>query len=123
MTELETQKETPRAPVKPGDKPAVNVLEVLETHRRGNTLAELDNGLAEVIAGVRDTKRKGTLTVTLSAECRTPGNAKVIDVDIKVKATPPEPMREKSSYFATQANQLQREDPAQGTMGAILGDD
>ncbi|HUV14051.1 MAG TPA: hypothetical protein VMY18_10425 [Acidobacteriota bacterium] len=108
--------------VMPGEKPIMNVIEVLETHRKGRTLGDMQEGLQELVAAVRETKRKGKLTVTLSVECRTPGVAKTLEVDMKVKVMAPEPIREKTMFFSTQKNTLQREDPAQGTLDGIIED-
>ena len=109
--------------VTPGDKPTMNVLEVLETHRRGRTLGDIQDALQELVAAVQDTKRKGAITVAISAECRTPGSAKTLDISVKVRMALPEPIREKTTYFATEQHTLQREDPTQGTLAGIIDED
>ena len=59
----------------PGEKPTFNVMEVLETHRNGASLSDAQEALQNLVAAVAETKRKGKITIEISAECRTPGSA------------------------------------------------
>ena len=105
-----------------GAQPTTNIEQVLRECRRGNTLLELQESLQEVVAAVKDTAKKGTLTLKIEVECRTPGDPKEVVIDARVEAKLPKPTRPKTIFFTTDKNTLQRADPRQGTLGGILGD-
>lgn len=78
---------------------------------RPETLARAGDLLAEVIAGVAELDRKGTLTLTL--ELAPMKNTDAVDVVARVKAKPPEPPAVGTVMWATEAGRLERNDPRQ----------
>lgn len=82
----------------------------------GVTPEELSDALAEVLQGVRDTGKQGTLTLklTLKPEAIAAGQVSITP-DIIAKA--PQLPRDKALLFFTPDNNIQREDPRQRTMG------
>lgn len=80
------------------------------------TPAELSDALADLIQGVKDTNKKGTLTLklTIKPESLAAGQLSITpEIINKIPQLP----RDKSLMFMTPENNLQREDPRQRTLG------
>lgn len=86
------------------------------THRNGAAGADAFEALQALVAAVRETGKKGSLTITLNVRPATKGigGAFIVEDDVQVKA----PKRERSQalYYGTEDNTLIRENPAQLTM-------
>ena len=93
--------------------PAVGInnmfLNTLQEFRNGESIAELSENLQSLVAAVRETGKKGTLTYTVKISPQ--GDAVVLTDDIKLKA--PELPRDASIFFATEEGVLQRDNPNQ----------
>ena len=122
MQKAMTQKQHGQATVS-GEQPSTNIIEVLTSLRKGTAILDLQSGLQELVAAVRDTKRKGKITLELSVECRTAGSAKSVEVTDEIKVVPPKPIKPKTTMFTTDKNTLHREDPAQGTLDGIIDEE
>jgi hypothetical protein len=85
----------------------------LRDQARGATHDELSEGLRDLVAKVKDTGKKGTLTLTISVEQlkNADGNALVVKDEIRLKL--PEFDRQASLFYADENNNLVRDDPRQ----------
>lgn len=89
-------------------RPFADVLAVLN---RGRTHPELSAALQDLVADVAETRRKGTITLTLSI---TAGKADgVIEVSDQITVKPPTRDRAASIFFIDDGGNLVREDPMQ----------
>lgn len=79
----------------------------LRDHLDGETLAELDDGLKEVIAAADISGRKTRLTLTVDADKK--GRTLAIKTDVLTKIPPP--AREADIWFPDREGGLHREDP------------
>jgi hypothetical protein len=97
-------------------------LATLQRHRGGRLLAQASGKLAEVVAGVHDTGKAGTVTLTLTIKPAQRGQSAVVVTD-KLTGKVPTLEAEASFWFATPAGQLCKEDPRQTTfeMGIVDG--
>jgi len=95
----------------------LNMLTLLQTHRRGEILKEADAALTDVIDAIRQHGGKGKLTLTLNFKLEK-GDQISLTPDLKVE----KPRRAMSAgiFFATDEGQLTRTDPNQGD---LLADD
>lgn len=95
----------------------LNMLGVLQTHRRGEILAEADAALTDVVDAIRQHGGKGKLTLTLNFKLEK-GDQISLTPDLKVE----KPRRAMSTgiFFATGDGRLTRTDPNQGD---LLADD
>ena len=115
-----TTSKASRSQVTPGTEPRTNVEQVLKELRRGHTIIEMQEKMQEVVAAVKDTAKKGSLTLQLSIEPRTPGDPNEVVIDAIVTSKIPQKTRPKTIFFTTRNNGLQREDPRQGTLEGII---
>jgi len=97
-------------------------LATLQRHRGGRLLAQASDKLREVVAGVHETGKPGTLTLTLSIKPAQRGQSAVVVTD-KLAGKVPTLEAEASFWFATPGGQLCKEDPRQTTfeMGIVDG--
>lgn len=79
----------------------------------GAALAELSGELSKVVAAVRQTGKTGALTLTLKVAPASKGTTDVLMVESAVKTRLPEPDRGMTVFYATENNQLVRNDPRQ----------
>lgn len=111
------------APRKEGHVPEKTETEVPETktfeqlvkeQRNGGLAAELSQAIADVAFGVQQHQKQGTVAVKLTVSPgETPGTVTVEDqVAVKV----PEPAKPKTLFFADEAGNLTRRNPAQATL-------
>lgn len=89
------------------------ITETLRELHRGELLEELENDLTEVVAAVRKSGKGGKLTLTIGVKPASKGDTNVLTVEAAVKTTLPKPDRSASIFYATEDNQLVREDPRQ----------
>lgn len=78
----------------------------------GRTHAELTEALAEVVAAVRDTGKKGSLQLTISITPLKNSNG-ALTVGDAVKKVVPAHDRRTSIFYATDGGSLVKDDPAQ----------
>jgi len=83
---------------------------LIQTLRKGGTLHELNDHLAELVLAVRELGKKGTLTLTITID-PTKGGA-VILTD-KVDAAIPQPKRDATLMFPTRDGYLSNHHPNQ----------
>lgn len=104
-------------PKQPKAAQVLNMLGVLQTHRRGEILKEADAALTDVIDAIRQHGGKGKLTLTLNFKLEK-GDQISLTPDLKTE----KPRRAMSTgiFFATDDGQLTRTDPNQGD---LLADD
>jgi hypothetical protein len=88
---------------------------VLQELARGQVHNQLSEHLAGLTAAVRETGRKGTLTLTLTVDLAGKG-AEALTVTARVEAKPPRQGLPPSIFFADQAGNLTRHDPNQPTL-------
>ena len=81
--------------------------------QNGATLAELSEELRKVVAAVRETGKAGALTLTLKVVPASRGATDVLMIESQVKAKLPERERGRTVFYATDDNQLVRNDPKQ----------
>jgi len=93
-------------------------------------VAQLDSGrLADDFAGkypllveaVRNTGKKGTITLTLTLEPDNMGEVCVLNVTGRVRTALPERDPRKTVFYATDDNQLVRDNPLQGEFSEMKG--
>lgn len=80
---------------------------------RGTLDAELTEALAEVIKAVRETGKKGAVTLTLNCSMLNTRDENTMKVTPKVARTIPELDRADTIMFVTADGDLLRDDPAQ----------
>lgn len=92
----------------PGDR----FLAVLRDLRKGRTVSELEDKMREVVNRVRDTGKKGTLTLTISIDPTKAGDG-TYQLSDKVVSKLPDFERHATLFFGTPDGNLQQEDPRQ----------
>ena len=90
------------------------VLKLLSDHRAGATLDEINEAIRDVTAAVTDERKGGTVVITIGIKPLGKGDG--LEVGIETKAKPPKQTVGTSVFFATENNDLVREDPRQATM-------
>ena len=97
----------------PADEKAIRPFsDFLRDQNRGRTHDELSDGLNDLVAKVKDTGKKGTLTLTVSVEPMK-GNEDALLVHDEIKLKLPEHDRGSSIFFADDDHNLRRDDPNQ----------
>jgi len=91
-------------------KPFTETLRQLD---RGTLIEDLETELAEVVAAVRETGKAGKLKLTLTIKPANSGNVETLLVNTAVDTTKPTPERGVTLFYATDENELLREDPKQ----------
>lgn len=87
------------------------IIDLLQTHRAGGSIFDLSAKLTELVQAVRDTGSPGTLTLVLKLK---PGpTIGSLIVEDKSRLFLPQPEVAKSIFFASEDNQLRRNDPSQ----------
>ena len=94
------------------DVVAVDACAFLREVAHGDCVFDLGKGLEKVVAGVRETGKKGRVEVKLTFE-PFKGDVNRIVVGYDVKAVPPPLPKPVSMFFSTLKNTLQRRDPNQ----------
>lgn len=102
---------------KPDTLPAgADALAVISQLRRGQTAADLAEGLAELVAAVRATGKKGALTLKLTLAPHAKGDDVILTLSDDVTLKVPRAERGSSIFYATDSNGLVRNDPRQGEL-------
>jgi hypothetical protein len=84
--------------------------DVLRDLTGGQTYEELGSALTEIVDAVMQTRRSGSLTLTLKIKSN--GDSSVIITD-DVKTKLPQPIRGETIFFTQAGGNLLREDPRQ----------
>jgi hypothetical protein len=79
----------------------------------GATVSELGDALEKVVAAVRATGKSGSITLSIRVAPASKGATNVLMVESQVKTKLPEPERGMTIFYATEDNQLVRNDPRQ----------
>ena len=87
-----------------------SIADVLRDLTGGQTYEVLNSALTDVVQGVLDTHKTGSLTIFLKIKPN--GDSAVIITD-EIKSKVPEKSRGESVFFATAGGNLVREDPRQ----------
>jgi hypothetical protein len=89
----------------------MSMIKLLQEHAGGATQEEISDAIREVVAAVSDERRKGSVTITIGIEPLGKGDGLSVSFDVKSK--PPVAKPRSATFFATPANDLQRQDPRQ----------
>lgn len=87
-----------------------SIAEVLRDLTGGQTYDVLNSALTDVVQGVLDTHKTGSITLTLKIK---PNGENSVIITDEVKAKVPERSRGESVFYATAGGNLVREDPRQ----------
>lgn len=85
----------------------------------GRTHDELTEALAEVVAAVKDTGKKGSLTLTIQVAPFDKGMTAALVVTDAVKKNVPQHDRRKTVFYADDAGNLTKDDPMQPTFEGL----
>lgn len=97
----------------------LSFLEVVQSFRRGELIAEADEQLSELIEAIRRTGGKGELTVRLPFKVNEAGQVECVPT---VSAKKPRRPLGTGIYYVTDEGRLSRRDPAQDDMFDELAD-
>lgn len=86
--------------------------DVLRDIQGGSLVDELTEALAEIVAHVKATGKKGEIAIKLTVK-KAKGHETVMSLDADYKAKVPAFERPSTTFFATQANALVSENPEQ----------
>ena len=87
---------------------------VLGTHNRGSAEVEASQALQEVVAGIRDTRKKGKVVLEIALE-PIKGDVNRLAIEVKVTAKVPKQAPESDVFYSTEDGRLQKTDPNQLT--------
>lgn len=93
-------------------------LAMLAELRKGNTVSEMSDGLAELVKAVRDTGKKGALVLKLEFIPANAGETVLVCADWTTKE--PLPNKASTTFFTTDDNLLVRHDPRQREMFGVV---
>ncbi|MCV2395952.1 hypothetical protein OEB99_16675 [Actinotalea sp. M2MS4P-6] len=91
----------------------------LREQSSGRTHDELTDGLAELVRAVKDTGKKGVLTLTISIAPFDKATTNTLTVTDVVKVALPQHDRRKSIFYGDDAGNLTRENPLQPTFEGL----
>ena len=95
------------------DAVRTNFLETLETIREGELVFEAAEGLEQLIQAIRETRSKGTLTITLEVKPTSVHDAGKVFVTGKAKGKLPEKDVSPTLFYTADDNTLRRNNPNQ----------
>ncbi len=88
-------------------------METLTQLRKGMTVAELSIELAELVAAVKKTGKKGVLTFKLLVS---PSGEEIVSVEDVIEVKVPKMPRKSTVFYTTEDHRLQRTDPNQAEL-------
>ncbi|HEY0725982.1 MAG TPA: hypothetical protein VGD41_18720 [Pyrinomonadaceae bacterium] len=91
---------------------------MLGTLRKGLTASELSDELTHLVKVVRETGKKGALTIKFQLTPSSGGESVLVTADWSVKE--PRPEKDSTTFFTTEDNALVRHDPRQREMFGVL---
>ncbi len=89
-------------------------LQMLQSHRRGETLSDLAEAMREVAGAVKMTGKAGTVMLKIKIRPASKGGALVVEDEVKTAL--PKAETQGSIFFADDKGNLLREDPNQTTL-------
>ena len=92
----------------------------LASQADGRTVAELSDGLAELVRRVNDTGKKGSIALTIVVEPMKQGDGRTMVVKDSINLKLPEYDRTASVYFTDEDGRLHRNDPRQMAWGHLV---
>lgn len=101
------------------NSPSNQFLTTLQKHRSGGLLADASTKLAELVAGVHATGKRGRMTITLSVVPASAGQSCITFHDDIKTQVPRQPMPS-SLWFTQPDGSLVKENPAQAEMAPIV---
>ena len=84
--------------------------------RRGKTVEELTDAMAELVAKCTETGKGGSLQLTIKIA---PGKSGQLEITDSIKVSVPQFARESSLFFVTPEGNLSRNDPRQDELPGI----
>ncbi len=90
-----------------------DIAAVLGDIRHGDLMYDMTEELGKLIAAVRETQKGGTLTLKLKVQPLNKGDGTVVGIIDELSITPPKKEKNKTIFYTTDNNMLQREDPRQ----------
>ena len=90
--------------------------ETIAQINNGAAVSELCHALEAVVAAVRETGKSGSLTLTLKVAPASKNTTHVLLIESQVKTKLPESERGMTIFYATDENQLVRNDPRQQSL-------
>lgn len=101
---------------KEDDAVAVDFIELMRDHNKGNSAFDMSKGINKVISAIRETgKKSGSVTLKLNFNTLD-GDINKIYVTDEVSVKAPTENRRGSMFFSTEKGGLQRTDPSQVEM-------
>lgn len=89
------------------------IQDTLEELGGGEVLSALDAELQSVVRAVRDTRRQGTVSVSLKIK---PNGQEAVMIEVKVDGKPPIKALPETTFFARQSGELLNRPPEQQDM-------
>lgn len=90
-----------------------NCLDTFREIRRGDLVTDLSLELHDLVAAVRGTGKRGTLTLSLTIRPASAGDVNLLMLEDDIKVTLPKASKAATVLYATDDNVLQRKDPRQ----------
>jgi hypothetical protein len=102
--------------VETGRNTASEAIEFLSYQRSGTLLADIGEEVSKLARAVRDTGKKGTLTITFTIEPAGRSLGGQIKIEDKIVAKPPRPDVADTLMYVDSNGKLSRRDPRQPTL-------
>ena len=93
-----------------------NFVSVLTQMRRGQTVADLSDSITTLVQRVRETRKKGSVTLKITIAPQSRGDDVVLSITDDVSTKLPVAERGSSIFFASDDNTLVRNDPRQSEL-------
>lgn len=93
-----------------------NFVSVLIQMRRGQTVADLSDSITTLVQRVRETRKKGSVTLKITIAPQSRGDDVVLSITDDVSTKLPVAERGSSIFFAADDNTLVRNDPRQSEL-------
>jgi len=97
----------------------VNIIQVLQQLRRGKTLSEIDDALAEATRAVREHGGSAEVTVKFKVKRFNKSIGKEVIVSDVISSKLPKPDRADTLFFSTETGGLSRNDPDQRQLPGV----
>lgn len=96
----------------------MNIINIIQELRGGQTLLELNDEAANVVKQVEETNRAGSITLTITIK---PGGGNKMVVTDKIGKSLPVADRASTLFFANEDHSLTRQMPGQVSLGVLEG--
>lgn len=98
----------------------MDIVQFLQTLRRGKTILELDEALAEATRAVREHGGSAEVTVKFKVKRFNKSSGKEVVVSDAIQSKLPKPDRADTLFFSTEGGALSRTDPDQRTLPGVV---